>query len=327
VPDSLISENLRQWARSAEVSPVKIPGYWLTSSPSFDAANEPAGENEKIVYCLHGGAYTHLSAFPGDITAVIAKGLLKALKRKGVIRIFSAEYRLSKGAPHKPAHPFPTALLDALSGYYYLVHERGFKPENIIIEGDSAGGNLTLALTRYLCTNATTVPGLPGPSGGIILLSPWSDLSGSHDSTGSSALTLHASDYLSYPSSEPPLHPKIGPEFLGYHIRSFLGPHGIDGAQHNEYISPASKHLSTTDSLFRFSNGVSWPTTFLTAGAAELLWDQVRTLKDRMKENGVDIEYVEKPDATHDWVSFEWFEPERSETLGEISAWSDKVWE
>jgi acetyl esterase/lipase len=326
VSDSLISENLRQWAQSVGVSPVKIPGYWVTSAPSFDAANEPAGENEKIVYCLHGGAYTQLSAFPGDLTANIAKGLLKTLKRKGIVRIFSVEYRLSKGAPHKPIYPFPTALLDALSGYYYLVHERGYKPENIIIEGDSAGGNLAMALTRYLCTNAGSIPRLPSPPAGIVLLSPWSDLSGSHDGPGSSTLTLYASDYLSYPSSEPPVHPETGPVFVGYHIRSFLGPHGVDAAQHNEYISPASKHLSSTDSLFRFSNGVNWPTTFLTGGGAEMIRDQIRTLKERMEENSVDLEYVEKPDATHDWVVLEWFEPERGETLREVSAWTDKVW-
>jgi acetyl esterase/lipase len=299
----------------------------------LNAAEEPAEEDERVLLCFHGGGYTELSAYPEDVTSVISKGLLEALEDKGIRRAFSVEYRLSKGDPYEPAHPFPTALLDALSGYYYLVQECGFKPKNIIIEGDSAGGNLALALTRYLCATAGTIPELPGPPGATILLSPWTDLSGSHDIPGSSVRTFYESDYLGYPLPESQMQPNIDPERFMYQIRAFTGPHGLGAASFNEYISPASKRLHAPKSLFRFSgasNDVSsdsptlWPPTFIAGGGAELLLDQIRTLKERMVEGGVDLEYFEAPDGTHDWVAYKWFEPERSETLAAIAAWFGK---
>lgn len=40
-------------------------------------------------------------------------------------------------------------ILDSLNGYMHLI-ELGYSPEDIILVGDSAGGNLTLSLCRYL---------------------------------------------------------------------------------------------------------------------------------------------------------------------------------
>ena len=52
------------------------------------------------------------------------------------------------------------ALIDALAGYNYLVNTVGFHPTRIILEGDSAGGNLALALTRYLLEHRNPVSDL-----------------------------------------------------------------------------------------------------------------------------------------------------------------------
>jgi hypothetical protein len=58
-------------------------------------------------------------------------------------------------------HLFPTTLLDALVGFTYLTWTVSFSPEDIIIEGNSAGDNLALALVHYLVENACLITGLP----------------------------------------------------------------------------------------------------------------------------------------------------------------------
>jgi epsilon-lactone hydrolase len=54
-------------------------------------------------------------------------------------RTFALDYRLS------PEHRFPAQLDDALHTYQWLL-ESGTDPETLILAGDSAGGNLALAL-------------------------------------------------------------------------------------------------------------------------------------------------------------------------------------
>ena len=64
------------------------------------------------------------------------------------IPVFSVDYRLS------PKSSFPDALNDCWQVYTWLLEKGeahfGFKIENIILAGDSAGGNLVASLT-ILC--------------------------------------------------------------------------------------------------------------------------------------------------------------------------------
>ena len=118
----------------------------------FDAREvAPAEPEEKVLYVLHGGGYHTQSAHPSDIVANIPFGILRYAKT--ISRALCLEYRLTSNPHSKPINPFPAALIDAVAGYNYLVNVLGFEPANIIIEGDSAGANLALALTRYLVEN------------------------------------------------------------------------------------------------------------------------------------------------------------------------------
>lgn len=69
-----------------------------------------------------------------------------------------------------PDAAFPGNLLDALSGYLYLVNELGFEPQNVIAMGDSAGGNTALGLARYLGELDREKRGV-GQVGGLVLFS------------------------------------------------------------------------------------------------------------------------------------------------------------
>ncbi|KZT24242.1 hypothetical protein NEOLEDRAFT_1135402 [Neolentinus lepideus HHB14362 ss-1] len=125
---------------------------------------------------MHGGAYAFLSASPRDPTTHIGRGLMERDGSTG--RLFSIKYRLTMTADNEIVNPFSTQLIDALTGYYYIVHTVGFSPANIILDGDSAGAKLALALTLYVVENPNREDvKIPAPPGKLFLLSPWCDLS------------------------------------------------------------------------------------------------------------------------------------------------------
>lgn len=312
----LVTGDLKVWAQTADVSSVRVPGYWTHKKSISIKVASPQQPGEKIIYALHGGGYVRLSAHPSDLTAAIVRGLLKHVE--SVTRVFSLEYRLAVGKPFKPAHPFPTQLLDALAGYNYLVNIVGFSPDDIIIVGDSAGANLAHALTLYLTEyKDTTEVALPAPPNALILLSPWADLGTTHIKLPKgSARTLQASDYVDVASVKSGIH---------YSIDAFTGPHGHEITEINPYVSPASLDPGLSVDFKNF------PRTFIVGGGAEVLIDSIRTLKDRMikdlgEGNGVEegegkVRYYEVPDGIHDYIVFPWHEPERTNTLVEINKW------
>jgi acetyl esterase/lipase len=99
----------------------------------------------------------------------------------------------------------------------------------------------------------------------------------------------------------------------------FVGPHGLGAGTSNRYISPASKSLTTSFSGF--------PRTLIFAGGAEMLYDSIVTLKNRMAadmgegDGEGQVTYHEVPEAVHDYLALPWFEPERTETLQAIGKW------
>lgn len=90
---------------------------------------------------IHGGGFVAMSSFSmQNHTRQWANAL--------GIPIFSIDYRLT------PQSSFPDALDDCVSVYEFLAHHAhkfmNVRPKKIIVGGDSAGGNLSLALTGFL---------------------------------------------------------------------------------------------------------------------------------------------------------------------------------
>ncbi|KAH8825995.1 hypothetical protein DL96DRAFT_1682022 [Flagelloscypha sp. PMI_526] len=113
-------------------------GYWQTSSPSLKAPPNSLPEpDEKVLYHVQGGSFTSCSDHLSDTTPGIPCSLLQ-LHTQNIARSFNVEYRLASTKPFDVVHPFPTALIDCLSGYHYLFHDAGYREENIIVVGDLA---------------------------------------------------------------------------------------------------------------------------------------------------------------------------------------------
>ncbi|MGL4304919.1 MAG: alpha/beta hydrolase [Mycobacteriaceae bacterium] len=115
-----------------------------------------ATERQTAVLYLHGGAYTIGSPRTHrSLAAHIAKHSGSA--------IFVLDYRLA------PENPFPAALEDAVAAYRELIEAWGYRPENVAIAGDSAGGGLSAATTRKLIDDHNLSPNA------LVLIAPWVD--------------------------------------------------------------------------------------------------------------------------------------------------------
>jgi acetyl esterase/lipase len=175
VPELVVGE-VKAWAQAAEVDSVRIPIYVYHRPGADPADGVPLSAGEKVALSLHGGAYIVRSASPDDPSTVTMHGLLTGIPT--LRRAYNPDYRLSTTVPGAPANPFPAALLDAIAAYHYLLTAVGVRAADVVVEGDSAGGNLALALVRYLLEHQATLA--LDPPGGVILFSPWTDPGSSH---------------------------------------------------------------------------------------------------------------------------------------------------
>lgn len=116
-------------------------------------------DGEKVILQFHGGAYTM------GLMDIYRQNALRYSKISGGASVASIDYRTA------PAHTYPAALEDAEKGWLWLL-SHGYKEENIIVAGDSAGGNLALALVMKLRDEGRPLPKA------LVLMSPWTDMSG-----------------------------------------------------------------------------------------------------------------------------------------------------
>ncbi|KAF9648439.1 alpha/beta-hydrolase [Thelephora ganbajun] len=320
VPEDLIVGEINTFARDRNIASISIPGYWIHKDEKLPFESPPF-PGEKIFYLCHGGGYVTETAHPKGAASTILKDFLRNSSSLSLRRTFAIEYRLcSPGEPGKGSvFPFPTALIDALVGYLYLI-KLGFSEEDIIIIGDSAGGNLALALTRYLLSNKEQQPKLPRIPSALVLLSPWTDLSSQFvDNPGpQSSLTINAERDWLVP---------INSGYVRSSAEVFLGgrPEHIELAYRNPYISPASPVLLglTPDSPTRTISFKGFPKTFIDNGGFESFCDQIRLLGDAMVEDlGEEaVAYNEVDGATHDYLTVDWHDPDRTDTSKKILKW------
>lgn len=100
--------------------------------------------SDSLIFHCPGGGYLSSSYKSHEV-------YLREWGKKLRVPIICTSYRLS------PEHPYPASLQDLLDAYLFLtsgssesVKILGFRPKNIILTGDSAGGNLALALVLAL---------------------------------------------------------------------------------------------------------------------------------------------------------------------------------
>ena len=232
----------------------------------------PGVRNDRGVLYFHGGGYVMGSL---DTHTELMGRIARACRAP----VLGIDYRLA------PEHPYPAAVEDAVASYDRL-QANGIEPKQIVIAGDSAGGGLTLA-----CLLALKAQGKPQPAGAV-LLSPWTDLTGS----GASVKTRAESD------------PMVSPEVLEPMAALYRGD--VDASE--PAISP----------LFGSLEGLA--PLLVQVGDAEVLLDDSTRLAERAEAAGVDIELQVFDGAFHVFQSMPDL-PESAEALAGIGAFFDRV--
>jgi acetyl esterase/lipase len=130
--------------------------------PLYVVTPEGVTDGDRRVFLdIHGGAWVLGGGDLCRMTAMMSATAVGA-------RTWSVDYRMP------PDHPFPAPLDDCMTAYRLLLDER--RPEDIIVGGASAGGNLAAALVLRARDE-----GLPLPAAVLINTGAF-DLTGSGDS-------------------------------------------------------------------------------------------------------------------------------------------------
>jgi acetyl esterase/lipase/NRPS condensation-like uncharacterized protein len=203
-----------------------------------------------VMLYLHGGGY-----ICGGIEYAVSIGAIFA--EKCSIRVFCAAYRLA------PEHPFPAALEDALTAYSYIL-SCGYKPEQVILCGESAGGGLVYSLGLKL--RARNMP-LPA---GIIGISPWSDL------------TLSGNSYDYNKDADP----SMTKEELSFYANCYTDD------KENPYVSPL------------FGEFKDFPPSLLFVGGSEIMLDDTKLLHDKLQSKQCSSRLIIKPGMWHGYVLY-----------------------
>ena len=213
------------WLRQQWVQANGVPARWISHASVQDGP---------VLLYLHGGAFAFRLPNAHAIWAGRLSGELQA-------RVLMPDYRLA------PENPFPAAIDDACKVYRWLLDE-GIESRRIIVGGESAGGNLTLALLLRLAQ-----AGLPQPAAAFAI-SPVTDAA----LTGNTHRTLAAADKI--------LDAAAMPYFR------------------DQYVSPANLRDPFVSPLYGEYQGL--PPILIQVGTREILLDDGCRAAQRIHESG-----------------------------------------
>jgi acetyl esterase/lipase len=235
-----------------------IPSRWITPANA---------QPRRTILYLHGGGWVYgLLPFYNVFIGWIAQA--------AQARALAIDYRLA------PEYPFPAAVEDCLAAYRFLL-EQGVALEDLIILGDSAGGNLALA-TMLAARQAE----LPLPAGAV-LMSPATDLAGrgaSYEKNGGKDALLPAS-------------------FVKFAKEAYLAGHD----PRDPLISPVYGDLR------------GLPPLLIQAGGDEILLSDAQKIAELASQAGVDVTLRVYPGMWHVWQIFGPYLPEARQALAELN--------
>ena len=250
--------------QGASVEKIQLAGVnceWV-----YDTATVSPQCKQVIMYFHGGGFFAGSPATHRDT----AHRLSAATGMKSLV----VDYSLT------PEHVFPVALEQATAVYHYLL-KNSYNNNDIAFGGDSAGGNMTLAVMKNLQSKNTALP-FAG-----FCVSPWADLSHSGDSWQSNRRadvmippSLLENAALVYANGKPTDNPLISPVFADMH--------GL-------------------------------PPLYITAGSTEILVDDANRIAEQAKKCGVKVSKKIWPNVPHAFTSMASFLPEGRQAIGEIA--------
>lgn len=210
----------------------------------------PSGvHSNRIILYFHGGGFAVGSPRSH-------RHLVSRLAQAAGMKAIAIEYRKA------PEHPYPAALDDTTRAYRQLL-DQGYRPEHIVLAGDSAGGNLTLTTLLRLRDE-----GVPLPAAACAI-SPWCDV------------TLALPSIVTNAARDLILSPLLLQQFRDLYVNS--------DQQQAPQVSP----------LFADLTGL--PPLLLQVGSDEVLLDDARQLARRAARAGVPVTLEVWEGMQHVW--------------------------
>lgn len=137
------------FAKIEKVTHPRFTGEWVRAR----GAQTPVDDG--VILYFHGGGY--VASSPRTYRCVT-----EPLSTLAALPVFALAYRRA------PEHPYPAALDDAIAAFDWLL-KQGYRHDQIMLAGDSAGGHLALGLLTTLAMHRREMPG------GAALFSPLLD--------------------------------------------------------------------------------------------------------------------------------------------------------
>lgn len=265
VNDAIIADYVGS-LEEAEIGGVNV----LTITPR----NYCAGHDDRAALYFFGGAYVVGSPYTDlPISARLAA-------RLGT-KVHSPYYRRA------PEHPCPAAIDDGYAVYRGLLET--LSADRIVVAGESAGGNLTLAVVLR-----ARQEGVPLPAA-TALMSPWCDVTPSGETQRQPAGFDPTMDYK-------------------YHLEEAARAYAGDFDQRDPLVSPLYADYSA-----------GFPPTLITTGTREGFLSDCARLSTKMRQADVDVRLHVWEGM---WHSFEWYAgiPEAESSMDEIACFlSDRI--
>lgn len=289
----------------------------------------------RFVYFFHGGGYM-VPALPGHmewcLQAYVRSSNNNNNNKGHKVAVALLQYTLT------PSGRFPTQMCQAIAGLRHLVEVHGIRPGQIVVGGDSAGGNMTLQLLSHMLHPYPGAAAFPGAGGALALAEP---LAGaflvsplvSGDSSGRSFSDGWACDMLSLgvfddPNRamfhEPPPRNQTAVEWL----RDYLFPKWNlveskafrDGRGWALMADVGEKWLDGMDRIVAH--------VYVTCGRHELLRDQGIDIATRIEQRNsavrVKLEVADK--EAHDFILLEGERGSVGDATLRMRAWFSQVW-
>lgn len=221
----------------------------------------------RVILYLHGGGYVC-----GKPRTYI--NLCSRMARELNAEVWLPAYRVA------PEHPFPAAIEDAVASYEALL-KKGWRPEQITIAGDSAGGGLTLGTLLWLRDHGRPLPRC------AVVYSPFADVR----SITPSIAANNATDWML-------------DQAMLVMGRGLYASRPEDDL--NPYASPA------------LGDYTGLPPLFITVCEHECLRDDAHAVADKARAAGVPVTLLSRPDLLHVWPIFVPLLPEAREDLQRV---------
>ncbi|KAK3348639.1 Alpha/Beta hydrolase protein [Lasiosphaeria hispida] len=258
----------------------------------------------KVVYFLHGGGYA-APLLPGHLEWCLRAYVLAGAAHPGEeVAVAVLQYTLC------PPAQYPSQLKQAVAGLAHLL-KSGVRPRDLVLGGDSAGGNLTAAVLGHLLhphPEAVEVV-LAEPLAGAFLVSPWV-------SAGTKGRSFEENQYIDM----------LSPAMVGKTTAGFVAgvlSYEVQSREGKLWAMPVDGDAEAWFAgLDKIVNAV-----YVTVGGQEILLDQGVELAEAIRRGnpGVDVRLELAKNEAHDFILLEGAAQRDGDAMTRMKAWVSTV--